>query len=250
MVQDPHPPPRDPLTKLRDPDLPLIGLAHGSRHPDGSHAIERLMAAVSERAKITALAAYLDLAEPDLSAAVGGLAAAGHTSAVVVPLLFTEAYHAIIDVPQTVRDVGASQPFQLITADILGTGEDVAGLLRESLVSADIAEHSSVLFFAVGSSNPGANAAVVDLASRLAERRSGPVRACFGTCRPGVADVIDGLGEPIAVLPLFLAEGLLLAPVRKLAAERGWRLAEPLGERAADLVLKRYEAAQVKDQVR
>jgi sirohydrochlorin cobaltochelatase len=207
------------------------------------------MAAVAEQAKITALAAYLELAEPDLSAAVARLAAAGHTTAVVVPLLFTEAYHATIDVPQTVRDVGASRPFQLITADILGTGDDVADLLRSSAAGAGIAERGSILLFAVGSSNPVANAAVVDLAARLAEGRHGPVRACFGTCRPGVADVVDGLPEPIAVLPLFLAEGLLLAPLRKFATERGWRLAEPLGERAAELVLKRYDMAHLKNQV-
>lgn len=207
------------------------------------------MAAVAERAKITAMPAYLDLAEPDLSATVARLAQAGHTAAVVVPLLFTEAYHATIDVPQTVGDVAASRPFQLIIADILGTGEDVAELLRQSLASAEIPDHSSVLLFAVGSSNPGANAAVVDLASRLAGGRNGLVRACFGTCRPGVADVLDGLAEPIAVLPLFLAEGLLLAPLRTLAAERGWQMAEPLGERAAELVLKRYKLAHIKTQV-
>jgi sirohydrochlorin cobaltochelatase len=207
------------------------------------------MAAVAGRAKITAMPAYLDLAEPDLSATVGRLAEAGHTAAVVVPLLFTEAYHATIDVPQTVGDVTASRPFQLIIADILGTDEDVADLLRQSLVSADIPDHSSVLLFAVGSSNPAANAAVVDLASRLAAGRHGLVRACFGTSRPGVADVLDGLAEPISVLPLFLAEGLLLAPLRTLAAERGWQLAEPLGERAADLVLRRYKHARMKTQV-
>jgi sirohydrochlorin ferrochelatase len=204
------------------------------------------MAAVAEQAKITALSAYLDLADPDLRAAVGRLAASGHTTAVVVPLLFTEAYHATIDVPQTARDVGASLDFQLIIADILGTGDDVADLLRKSAAEAGIADQGSILLFAVGSSNPAANAAVVDLATRLAERRHGLVRACFGTCRPGVADVLDGLGEPIAVVPLFLAEGLLLAPVRRLSAERGWQMAEPLGERAANLVLRRYEAAQVK----
>ena len=58
----------------------------------------------------------------------------------------------------------------------------------------------------------------------------------FRHLRPRVADVLDGLPEPIAILPLFLAEGLLLSDVRELAFQRGWRMAEPLAERAADLV--------------
>jgi hypothetical protein len=58
-----------------------------------------------------------------------------------------------------------------------------------------------------------------------------------------VLDVLDGLPEPVAALPLFLADGLLLAPLRTLASQRGWRMAEPLGERAADLVQKRYQTA-------
>jgi sirohydrochlorin cobaltochelatase len=202
------------------------------------------MAAVAEQAKIATLPAYLDLAEPDLGVAVRQLAEAGHTKAVVVPLLFTEAYHATVDVPQTVRDVAASRPFQLIVADILGTGDDVADLLRESMVAAGIADHSSVLLFAVGSSNAAANEAVVDLAARLAGGRRGLVQACFGTCRPRVTDVLDGLPEPVAAVPLFLADALLLGPLRTLASERGWQLAEPLGERAADLVLKRYDSAR------
>jgi sirohydrochlorin cobaltochelatase len=201
------------------------------------------MAAVAEQAKITTVPAYLDLAQPDLGDAVRRLVQFGQTAAVVVPLLFTEAYHATIDVPQTVREVTASGDFQLIVAEILGTGDDVAHLVRESMVAAGIADHSSVLLFAVGSSNQAANDAVVDLARRLADGRQGPVRACFGTCRPGVTDVLDGMAEPVAAVPLFLAEGLLLAPLRKLAAERGWQMAEPLGERAADLVRKRYDAS-------
>ena len=201
------------------------------------------MAAVAEQAGITAVPAYLDLAQPDLAAAVRRLAEAGHKRAVVVPLLFTEAYHATIDVPQAVGDVAVSVTLQLIVADILGTGDDVADLLRQSMVAAGIADRSSVLLFAVGSSNPAANQAVVDLAARLAERRQGLVRACFGTSRPGVADVLDGLPEPTAALPLFLADGLLLAPLRTLASQRGWQMAEPLAERAADLVRKRYDTA-------
>jgi sirohydrochlorin cobaltochelatase len=188
--------------------------------------------------------AYLDLAQPDLSAAAQHLADAGHATAVVVPLLFTEAYHATIDVPETVRDVAESLPLELVVADILGTGEDVAQLLHQSIGEAGIDDESSVLLFAVGSSKPEANEAVFDLATRLAQGRRRPVRACFGTCAPGVADVLDGLGEPVGILPLFLAEGLLLSPVRALASQHGWRIAEPLGDRAADLVLQRYETAR------
>ena len=244
MVQDPHPPPRDPLTKLSHPDTPLIGLAHGSRHPEGRLGIERLMAAVAAQATIPTVPAYLDLAQPDLSAAARQLADAGHATAVVVPLLFTEAYHATIDVPETVRDVAAALPLDLVVAEILGTGDDVADLLRQCMDAASIDDHSSVLLFGVGSSRAGANEAVFDLAARLARGRGRPVRACFGTCAPRVADVLDGLPGPIAVLPLFLAEGLLLSPVRELASRQGWQMVEPLGERAAELVRQRYESAR------
>ena len=201
------------------------------------------MTAAAEQAQITAVPAYLDLAEPDLSTAARQLAQAGHTTAVVVPLLFTEAFHATVDVPETVRDVVQALALELVVADILGTGDGVADLLRQTMGEAGVDNDSSVLLFGVGSSRPAANEAVVDLAARLAEGRRNPVRACFGTCHPGVADVVEGLPEPIAILPLFLADGLLLSPVRALAAERGWRIAEPLGERAAGLVLERYDSA-------
>jgi len=201
------------------------------------------MAAVSQQSRIAAVPAYLDLANPDLAAAARHLAAAGHTTAVIVPLLFTEAFHATVDVPETVGSVASWSSLQLIVADILGTGDDVANLLRQSLDETGIDDHASVLLYAVGSSRPAANDAVVDLAARLAESRGGAVRACFGTCPPGVADVVEGLPDPIAVVPLFLAEGLLLGSVRAIASQRGWRVIEPLGERAAGLVRQRYDSA-------
>ena len=121
------------------------------------------MAVVAEQAKITTVSAYLDLAKPDLGDAVRRLVQCGQTAAVVVPLLFTEAYHATVDVPQTVSEVTASGEFRLTVGDILGTGDDVAELLGESMAAAGIADQSSVLLFAVGSSNSAANDAVFDL---------------------------------------------------------------------------------------
>jgi sirohydrochlorin cobaltochelatase len=223
-----------------DSTVPVIGLAHGSRHPRGAEAIEQLMRAVEELADVPARVAYLDLAQPDLTAVATELAAAGHQRAVVVPLLFTAAFHATVDVPEAVQEAAESAGIELSVADILGTGDDVLEMLDHARHDAGIDPQASLLLFAVGSSNPAANAAVADLAARLGVRRRTTVRAAFGTTAPRVDAVLPELTEPIAVLPLFLAEGLLLDPMRARAQEHGWRMTEPLGERAASIVRHRY----------
>ena len=240
------------------PAVPVIGLSHGSRHVAGAAAIERLMTAV-DGPEHPARHAFLDLAEPDLNTVATELAAAGHRRAVVVPLLFTVAFHATVDVPQAVRAAADSAGIELEVADILGTGDDIGALLLAALADAGVTSGASVLLYAVGSSNSAANLAVVDLAARLSRSRSfsgvpggrpperttrsAPVRAAFATCAPRPADVLDALPEPVTILPLFLADGLLLDPARTLAAGRGWTLVEPLGERAAEVVLERYWSA-------
>src|SRR4051794_30227941 len=202
------------------------------------------MGAVGAAAGVPAHAAYLDLAEPDLGTVVATLAEQGHTRAVVVPLLFTAAFHATVDVPEAVAAAAQSSGLDLAVTDILGTGDDVADVLRDALAAAGIDGHEDAVLFAVGSSRPEANAAVADLASRLADGRRGRVRAAFGTCEPRLEEVLGGLTPPVALCPLFLADGLLLDPLRRLADERGWPLVEPLGARAAPLVLARWAAAR------
>lgn len=224
--------------------IPVIGLAHGSRHPRGADAIEALMIAVGAAAGVPAHAAYLDLAQPDLAAVVAQLAADGHRRAVVVPLLFTAAFHATIDVPDAVTEAAQTYGVELVVSDILGTGDDIAAVLRGALDGAGVSGDDDALLFAVGSSRPEANAAVADLAVRLSDGRRGRVAAAFGTCAPKAADVLDDLAAPVALWPLFLADGLLLDPLRRLADERGWTLVEPLGAQAAPLVLARYAAAR------
>lgn len=229
-----------------EPGVPVIGLAHGSRHHRGGEAIEALMQAVGTLTETPARVAYLDLAEPDLTTVATELAAAGHQLAIVVPLLFTAAFHATVDVPEAVREACESAGIALVVADIVGTEDDVATILELSLRRAGAAEHS-VLLFAVGSSNPAANAAVADLAARLGARRHTTARAAFGTCAPRAEDVLaelTPLGRPIAIVPLFLADGLLLDPMRARAAERGWLMTDPLGDRAATIVRRRYDSAR------
>ncbi len=223
--------------------LPVIGLAHGSRHPAVAAVIDALMAAVGEREGIDSRSAYLDLIEPDLTSVAADLAAAGHRSAVVVPLLFTAAFHATVDVPQALEAAGSSSGLRLIQTDILGTGADVEALLRDSLH--DVEPDRAVVVVAVGSSDPAANEAVLDLANRLGRGRSGPVRVGFGTTEPRIKTVLAEVGSTRpdggVLLPLFLAPGLLLDPVVAAAAEQGWSVVAPIAERAASIVARRYQ---------
>jgi sirohydrochlorin ferrochelatase len=201
------------------------------------------MDAVGDRCGAPARAAFLDLTEPDLETVASGLAAEGYERAVVVPLLFTAAFHATIDVPQTVRAAADASRVDLIVADIIGTGDDVVQLLQTSAADSDIPDNASLLLFAVGSSREAANAAVHDLAARLESVRSAPVLAAFGTSEPRPEAVIDQLPEPRAIVPLFLSPGLLLGPLADLAAERGWPIADPIGVRAAAVIADRYARA-------
>ena len=228
----------------------LIGLAHGSRHAEGTRAIERLLEVVGATGSLVAEPAFLDLAEPDLLTLARRLVAQGHRRAVVVPLLFTVAFHATVDVPEAVQRATEETGLEILVADILGTGPDVEDLVRASAAEAGVPEETSVLLYAVGSSNAAANDAVHDLAARLDRRRPGAVRAAFGTTDPKPPAVLAGLAEPVAVVPLFLSPGLLLDPVVRLAAERGWTVAPPLGDLAAPLVLRRYARARAGAELR
>jgi sirohydrochlorin ferrochelatase len=228
---------------LRPTDLPVIGLAHGSRHPGVAPALEELMDAVGDRCGAPARAAFLDLTEPDLETVSSALAAQGYERAVVVPLLFTAAFHATVDVPQTVSAAADASGVDLIVADLIGTGDDVVQLLQTSAADSDITGDASLLLYAVGSSREAANAAVHDLASRLELVRSAPVLAAFGTSEPRPEAVLDVLPEPRAIMPLFLSPGLLLDPLIELAGKHGWPIADPIGVGAASVIADRYTRA-------
>jgi sirohydrochlorin cobaltochelatase len=223
--------------------IPLIGLAHGSRHPGVGSSVEALVAAGGVLARVPARAAFLDLTEPGLDAVANGLGAEGFERAVVVPLLFTEAFHATVDVPATARAAAETSGLELLVTEIIGTGDDMREMVSASAREAGIGAAQPLLLFAVGSSSAAANDAVHDLAARLAEGRTGPVRAGFGTAEPRAEDVLErlanGRGSP-AIVPLFVSPGMLLDPLAHLARDRGWVMAPPLGTRLAPLVAARY----------
>lgn len=221
---------------------PLIGLAHGSRDPRAALAIDRLMSAVAAlRPGLITYSAFLDLSEPDLPVAVAGL---NGPAAVVVPLLFAQAFHARVDVPQAVSAAAEPSGIALTTGEILGLGPEVLLALKGQADDAGVRADQEILLLAVGTSDPLANQAVDELAARWASSRQASVRAVFATTAPRALDALAQPWQtPPAIVSLFLAPGLLLDKVCTRAAERGVVVTPPLGESMAQLVLDRYDAA-------
>ena len=197
------------------------------------------------RPGLRALPAFLDLSEPDLRTAIErARAESDFDEAIVVPLLFTDAYHATIDVPTAVGNAQLDTGVALRLSGILGMGEEVLQALDDSAARAHIGAHEAILLYAVGSSREAANNAVHDLARRWSERRIGPVWAGFGTVgTPSATEVLaraTAHGRRIGVVPLFLAPGLLLDQIAREALTIGAEVALPLGTALAELVLLRY----------
>ncbi len=226
--------------------LPLVGLAHGSRDPRAGPATAELLAAVAAlRPGLRAVPAFLDLAEPDLTAALTELAA---PAAVVVPLLFTQAFHAGVDTPEAIGAAAAATGTKIRRAGILGMGPAVLAALQLRAVQAGIADIDGIVLAAVGSSSASANAAVAELAVRWSGERAGPVRAAFATAgQPKVRAALESVAalvDPparVGVVPLFAAPGLLLDVIARHAAAFDAPVAEPLGVELAELILARYD---------
>lgn len=234
--------------------IPLITLSHGSRKPSAAAGITALTAETGRLLCVDAVEAHLELADPSLDDVVGQLAAQGVTRAALVPLLFTNAFHNKIDVPEAVHDAQARHGVRLLVAPHLGTGADVAGVLCDA-VPRSLPARIHVVLYAVGSSDAAANRAVEDLASTVAAFSGCSVKVVYATNGPGVgfggAAVIEAARghENVHILPLFVTEGLLLDRVidqiNNIAVATGTRVtySDPLTTSLAPLVASRYRAA-------
>ncbi len=84
----------------------------------------------------------------------------------VPSLLFAQAFHASIDVPQAVEAAAAHTGTSLTVSQILGLGPEVLAALHPGARDAGVQATGvrKILLLAVGTSDPMANAAVEDLA--------------------------------------------------------------------------------------
>ena len=215
----------------------LITLSHGSRKPGAAAGIERLTQATGVR---PARAAHLEFNEPDLTTAALELAQLGETDAIVVPLLFTQGYHQRVDVPRALADASQASHLSLHLTAGLGTGEDIARVLASRTLPGD----SHVVIYSVGSSDTAANDAIRELAHRTFALTGVPTTVEFATRggREGIVSLCREYPDParVRVIPLFVAEGLLLDRLAGVPAT----VDRPLGTDLAGLVVDRFRQAR------
>nr|WP_205807288.1 CbiX/SirB N-terminal domain-containing protein [Micromonospora sp. HNM0581] len=232
----------------------MLLVAHGSRDPRAAEEIRALARAVAAaRPGTPVLASWLDHTEPDPTDALRGLAASGHSRAVLVPLLLTAAYHRRVDIPAAVAAAERSgPPVRVRVTDVLGpVGGEVdpallAGL-RRRLGEALSGGCDAVVLAAAGTRDAAARGSVGRVAAALGAALNVPVRVSYASAAPpdagaAVTRLRAAGARRIAVAAYFLAPGLFHDAVVSSARDAGAvAVARPLGDapELVDLILRR-----------
>ncbi len=239
---------------------PLIAVAHGSRDPRSARVVTAAVAAIrARRPDLDVRLCFLDLTAPSVDQVVDAVAAEGHSTAVVVPLLLGSAFHARVDLPGILTAARARHPqLTLVQSDVLGHDRRLVSAVRERIAETGVAgddARSGVVLAAVGSSDPRANERTRTLGAVLAEgTRWAGTTVCFATsAEPTVAQAVSLLRtrgvERIVIAPWFLAPGRLTDRLcaAALDADPDVVFAETIGahHHVAAVALDRYDTSAV-----
>lgn len=132
----------------------LLVVGHGTRSAQGRAEFQELLALISQQLKTgTVHGCFLEMAQPNIPAALQRLAQQGFRDVVVLPLLLFAAGHAKLDIPREARQAAAKWGLQLTFAAPLGTHPQLMELsayrFREAVKSAAV-DPEDVLWVLVG----------------------------------------------------------------------------------------------------
>ncbi|WP_135533753.1 CbiX/SirB N-terminal domain-containing protein [Halostella pelagica] len=213
-------------------DEAVLLVGHGSRREKSNEQVRELAADLEGRLGIPVDAGFLELAEPAIPDAIGGLAPAVSEITVVQLSLFA-ASHVKNDVPLAVQGARSDHPgLTLNNGAHLGIHPAIVDLLddRVAAVERDLgvdreADDVTVVLCARGSSDPDANADVHKLARLLYEGREfSRVEASFiGVTEPLLDDTLHSVAkhrpDAVVVVPYMLGDGVLTGRIRDGAGE-------------------------------
>jgi sirohydrochlorin ferrochelatase len=222
----------------RDNNPGLLAVAHGSRDPAATAAIDAIRRAISRAAPVLDVrVAYLQHATPSLADELAGPG----PGPVVVPLLLSDGYHMATDIAAAARLAGTP------VGTALGPDPRLTDVLADRLAEAGVPAWVPVVLAAAGSADPRSALAAGAQASLLAARLGVPVVPAFAsaglpTVRQAVAELRARTAGPVAVASYLVAPGLFHRCLTDSGAD--W-VTEPLGAHPAlaSLVIDRYLTA-------
>jgi sirohydrochlorin ferrochelatase len=123
---------------MTEPATTIIIFAHGSKVSQANATIARLAGEVSRHTGVEAHPAFLEVAQPDLRAAVAGAVTRGAARIVIVPCFLVYGVHVREDLPQLVKALQQAHPgVEIIVTEPLeghpGLGEILASRVRDAL---------------------------------------------------------------------------------------------------------------------
>ena len=212
---------------MRDPRLTsLVLAAHGSADPRFNDVVESIATQVRVlRRDLDVRIGYLDHGPPSIADVVD-------KTCVVVPLLLSGGYHVRIDIP--------AQASGCVIADAVGPDPLLAAALADRLDESGYDGHGPVVLVGAGSSDERALDDVRTMSGYLSDKLDVAVTTAFVSAgSPRLGDV-----DAQAVSSYLLAPGAFHDAVVNGGAGV---VSAPIGDHhvVADLVLARYDAAQV-----
>ena len=108
----------------------IILFAHGSTVLEANQGVSRLAEELSRKAGLPATCAFLELAQPDLAAAIAGYASQGMKRIIIVPYFLSMGVHVREDMPRLVAEQRVRFPnIEILVAQSLESHPGMIDLL-------------------------------------------------------------------------------------------------------------------------
>lgn len=122
----------------------VVVLGHGSRAEGASNAMEQVVELLRKRHSERVEPAYMELAEPSLTAVLGRLHAEGIRQVVLMPYFLHFGIHLREDIPAILREACAALPgLEVVTAPCLGYDDALVEVVERRLSQAPSFEAAS-----------------------------------------------------------------------------------------------------------